>query len=148
MTLIEKIEADFLVAFKAKEELKVAVLRLLKSAIKNKMIEIKPATLEEAQVVAVIKSEIKKRKESIENFIKGGRQELADKEIAELKILETYLPTQMTLEQIKEKILAARQTLPEVDQNNFGKVMSAAMKETQGQADGQVVSGLVKEILA
>jgi uncharacterized protein len=147
MTLIERIEADFLQAFKGKEEATVSVLRMLKSALKNKEIDLmKPLTDEQA--IQVIKGEVKKRKESIESFKQGGRPELADKEAAELKILEVYLPQALTQEQINAKVSAAIAELPEGDRSDFGKVMKASMTALKGSADGQAVSQAVKESLA
>jgi hypothetical protein len=147
MTLIEKIEQDLITALKAKEEVSVAVLRLLKSALKNKAIELKK-TLTDEEAILVIRSEIKKRQESVEAFTQGGRQELADKEILELTILQKFLPPEISLEEIKAKVISARESLPEEERLNFGKVMSAAMTELKGLADGQKVSQIVKEVLS
>lgn len=147
MSLVQIIETDFIQAFKAKNEIEVAVLRMLKSAFKNKAIELKKSEIEDSEAIGVLKNEIKKRKESIEAFIAGGRSELADKEKQELAILEKYLPKQLDVTAVLEKVKIIQSQLLEEDRNNFGKLMKAVMVELKGIADGQTVSQAVKQIL-
>jgi len=147
MTLAQRIEADFIQAFKAKEEMTVSVLRLLKSMAKNKAIELKKKELDDGEVSLVIKSEVKKRKESIEAFSAGGRPELADKEKKELEFLEKYLPQPMSGAEVLEKVKTIQAQLPEEDRKDFGKLMKAVMVELKGVADGQTVSQTVKNVI-
>jgi uncharacterized protein YqeY len=150
MLLQQQIEQDFLVAFKAKEEKMVSVLRLLKTALVNKKIErmvAKDDFLPDEETISVIKSEVKKRKDSVESYRAGGRADLAAKEEAEIDTLEKYLPEQLSAEVVAE---AVRQTIGELAAGSadFGKVMGATMKKLGAAADGQLVSRLVKEALA
>jgi len=148
--LQQDIAAKFLEAYKNKDEIRVSVLRLLKSALANKMIEKRMAkedALPDDEVIAVIKSEVKKRQDSIESYNQGGRKDLADKEALEAKILSEFLPEQMSEEQVREIVLSAIAELGAAA-GDFGKVMGAAMAKTKGQSDGAIVSKLVKEELA
>ena len=148
--MLQKTISDkFLEAYKSKDEIRVSVLRLLKSALANKMIEkkmAKDAVLADEEVIAAIKSEVKKRQDSIESYKQGGREDLADKEAEEAKILSEFLPEQLSEEQVREIVKAAIAELG-AGAGDFGKVMGAAMAKTKGQSDGAVVSKLVKEEL-
>src|SRR3989339_212505 len=104
MSLIKDIDVAFLQAMKAKNEIELSVLRMLKSSLKNKAIELIKKELEEAEASAVVKSEIKKRKDSIEAYTQGARQDLADREQAEIVVLEKFLPTQMASEVLAAKV--------------------------------------------
>ncbi|HUT22684.1 MAG TPA: GatB/YqeY domain-containing protein [Candidatus Bipolaricaulota bacterium] len=146
MNIIEKIEQDYLEAARAKDKLTVATLRLIKAALKNKQIE-KMKELTEEDAAAVLKTEAKKRRESIEAFEAGNRQEMADNEKAELAIIEKYLPQQMSVEETEAKVKEIIEKIKEGDRD-FGKVMGLVMKEMKGQADGQVVSAAVKKFLS
>ena len=148
--LQQDIAAKFLEAYKNKEEMRVSVLRLLKSALANKMIEkkmAKDAILADDEVIAVIKSEMKKRQDSVESYKQGGREDLADKEAREAEILSEFLPEQMSEDQVREIVKAVIAELG-ATAGDFGKVMGAAMAKTKGQSDGTVVSKLVKEELS
>lgn len=153
MNLQEKLMGDLKEAMKAAAKAgqagaadKVGLLRMVSSAIKNKAIEKgKDAVLSEEEVLQVVAREAKKRKESIEAFMAGGRPDLADKERAELVIVETYLPKQMSREEAAmavEKVLAGL-----TDKSNQGLIMKAVMAELKGKADGKMISELVKEKL-
>ena len=148
MSLIKDIDAAFLQAMKAKNEIDLSVLRMLKSSLKNKAIELIKKELEDAEVVAVIKSEIKKRKDSVEAYTQGARQDLADREQAELVVLEKFLPTQMAPELLAAKVKEIVAGLPEGERVDFGKVMKAVMAQLKGSADGAAVSAAVKAALA
>jgi uncharacterized protein YqeY len=144
MPILEKIDSDFKQAFKEKKQDAVSTLRLLLAALKNEKIK-KMADLTDEDTIKIIKSEIKKRKESIEAYKQASRQDLADKEKRELEILNPYLPKQMDEGQIKsaiEKILA---DMP--DKENEGKIMGAVMTELKGKADGAQVRKIVSELL-
>lgn len=146
----QKIEADLKSAMKSGEKEKTGVLRFLISAIKNHQIEIKAKDeeyLKDEEVIAVIRRQVKQRKDSIAEYARGGRQELADKEKAEMAILENYLPAQAGVEKIREVVKAKMQELGITDKSGFGKLMGAAMAELKGQADGDAVKKVVEEEL-
>lgn len=150
----DKIQTDLIEALKAREELRVSVLRLLIAELKNQKIS-KMRELTDEDFVEVVRHEIKGRKESIEAYQKGGRQDLVDKETAELKILEEYMPEQMSVEELK-KIVEA--TVAEVGvaglpagkagMKDFGKVMGAVMGKVKGKTDGNAVSAVVRQVLS
>ncbi|PWB38458.1 MAG: aspartyl-tRNA amidotransferase [Parcubacteria group bacterium] len=143
MSLAENIEKDFKQAMRNKEDTKLSTLRMLKSALQNKSIELKRGTMEESDILAVIQKELKKRQDAILAFSSGGRQEMADKEKAEAAILAAYLPAglgEAEIVKIVEEAIASQG-------NNFGLVMKEVMAQTRGRADGQLVQRLVKEKL-
>jgi hypothetical protein len=156
--LKDKIQADTKEAMRARDELKLSVLRMLSSAMKNKELEKraksgKEEILTDEEVTATIRSEAKKRKDAVEGFEKGGRKDLAGKETAELKILETYLPAEMPDEEL-EKIIAGvlfdlgmHKPFDTTQGRDFGRVVGEVMKQVKGQANGDRVSTAVKRIL-
>ncbi|MFH1173074.1 MAG: GatB/YqeY domain-containing protein [bacterium] len=145
--LAERIENDFLTAFKAKNnELLVAVLRLLKTAIKNAAIT-KKGELTDEEILKVIAGEAKKRKDAIISYRQGNREELAVKEEQELVILEKYLPAQLSEADVQALVDQVMASAGEVLPKDFGKIMSQVMAKAQGQADGGLVSRLVKEAI-
>lgn len=150
--LKEKIQADTKEAMRAKEELRLSVLRMLSSAIHNREIEKraksgKEEIITEEETVAVIRSEAKKRRDAIAEFEKGGRKDLADKEAAELKILESYLPAEISEEEIAETVKEVVAGAGEVTGKDFGRVMGEVMKRVKGQASGEKVVHAVKKAL-
>ena len=147
MNLIEQIEQTFLTAFKAKDQIAVDSLRMLKSNLKNKSIELKKELTDE-DALAVVRSEVKKRRDSIEAYEQGGRSELAKREQDEIDILQKFLPVQISEEKIKEKVEQVLETLPEENRTNFGLVMKTVMAELKGEADGGSVSKAVKDIIS
>lgn len=144
MNLIEQINNDFKEAMKAKDEIKVSTLRLLRAGLENERIALKNKELDDGKAVGVVTREAKKRKESIEAYKKGGRDELKQKEEAELKVLEKYLPEQLSRDKIKEIV---GEVIKETGANDFGKVMGAVMGKVKGQADGAEVREVVREML-
>lgn len=147
MTLKEKINADLLTAMKAKEEVKLGALRMLKASImKFEVSGDKKMEATDDSVLQIIGKEVKQRKDSIEAYKKGGREDLAVKEEAEMKILQSYLPAQMSEEELKTLISRTiSQTGATV--KDFGKVMGTVMAQAKGKADGGTVTRLVKEML-
>ncbi|MCS3918678.1 GatB/YqeY domain-containing protein [Fervidibacter sacchari] len=146
MSLKEQIDADYKAAMKARDDLKVSVLRLLRSAIHNAEID-KQRSLTDDEILGVIQSEVRKRREAIEAFQQGGRQDLVERKQAELAILESYLPKALTREELEALV---RETIREVGAlsvRDMGKVMSALMPKVRGRADGREVSNLVRQIL-
>jgi uncharacterized protein YqeY len=145
--LKEKINNDLKEAMRAKDKLTLSVLRMLNTAVKNKEIAARKGEdvfLTDEQVGEVIASEVKKRKDAIMEYEKGGRVDLADKEKKEIAILEKYLPEQASDEEI-EKI--AREVVSSDGIGNFGKIMGQAMAKLKGRADGGRVGEVVKRVL-
>lgn len=151
MHLQEKIQADLKETFKTGDELPRSVLRMLIAAIHNKEIERRgkgqTERLSEEELLGVISSEAKKRKDAIEQFEKGNRPELAAKEKSELEMLTKYLPKQLSEEELREKVKEAIAKSGAKGEKEFGKVMALLMSEVKGKTEGSVVSRIVKEEL-
>ena len=148
MTIQDKIQGQMTDAMRAKDQLRLDVLRMMKSAVKLKEVE-KMKALEENEVLAVLNTLVKQRKDSIEQFRKGGREELARKEEAEIKVIEEYLPAAASEEDIQQAVAAAIQETGAASMKDMGKVMKATLARLAGKsADGGRVSQLVKEKLS
>ncbi len=148
MTLTEKIQSDLANAMRMKDALRLSVLRMMKSAVKNKEVE-KMKPLEENEAVAVLNTLVKQRKESVEQFRLGGREELAKKEEAEIKIIQEYLPAAASEEDIQRAIAEAVQETGAASMKDMGKLMKATLARLAGKtADGARVSQMVKEKLS
>lgn len=150
MTISERITQDITAAMKAREEHRLSTLRMVKSAIKNKEID-KRAPLDDQEAMAVLDTLIKQRKDSIEQFTKGGRKELADKEAAEIVIIEGYLPKAAGAEEIATVVRAAISEMGSPTMKDMGIVMKNAMAKfsaTGTRVDGRVVSETVKKLLS
>jgi uncharacterized protein YqeY len=149
MTLVQKIEQDLIESQRAKQQSKTAVLRLVKNALKNVAIEkrVDITKLTDEQAIAVLRSEVKKRKESIEAFTKGGRLELAQREQDELTLIESYLPALMATDEIKKIVseVIAEQQLQAPYQ--FGSLMGVVVKKIAGRADGVAVKEVVQQFI-
>src|SRR5438270_12671104 len=126
LTISERITQDITTAMKAREEHRLTTLRMVKSAIKNKEID-KRAPLDDQEAMAVLNTLIKQRKDSIEQFTKGGRQELADKEAAETVMIESYLPKAAGQEEIESTVRAAIAEMGSPTMKDIGAVMKNAM---------------------
>jgi uncharacterized protein YqeY len=147
MSLQERIQSDIADAMRAKDQLKLGVLRMMKSAVKLKEVE-KMKTLDEPEVLAVFNSLVKQRKDSIDQFRKGGREDLAVKEETEITIIEQYLPAAASEEDIRRAIEEAIQETGAASMKDMGKVMKATQARLAGKTvDGGRVSQLVKEKL-
>lgn len=149
--MIEQIQKDITTAMKARDEQRLSCLRMVKSALQNRQIE-KMAPLDDAESQQVLSTLIKQRKDSIEQFTKGGRQEMADKEAAEIGIIETYLPKAAGADEITAGVKAVIAELGSPPtMKDMGSVMKAAMArfaEAGMRVDGKVVSEAVKKELA
>jgi len=144
--LKEKLQQEMKEALKSGDSQKRTLLGMVLSAVKNKEIE-KRSELTDEDVIGVISSEIKKRKDAVDQFEKGGRPELAEGERKEAEILMTYMPEQMSEEDIRNEI---KKTITETgakDVKEMGKVIGAVIAKIKGKADGQIVSRIVKEEL-
>jgi len=138
--LSEKIDDDLKIAMKCKEAEKVQTLRMVKSAAKNVAIEKKKDTLEDAELVKVINKMVKQRKDSIEEFKKGNRQDLVEKEENEIKILLGYLPEAISAEELERVVVAVISECGAIKKADMGKVMKLVLEKTAGRVDGKVVS--------
>jgi uncharacterized protein YqeY len=150
MSLIEQIQKDITAAMKAREEQRLSTLRMVKSALKNREIE-KMAPLDERESQAVLGTLIKQRKESVEQFTKGGRQEMADKEAAEITLIETYLPKAAGEAEIMAGVRAVISEMTSPTMKDMGAVMKSAMARFSAagmRVDGKIVSEAVKRELA
>ena len=162
--LKEKILQNLNTALKEKKELELSVLRMLSAAVQNRESEKrtklwkekadlpseeleKKSKLTDEEVLEVISSEAKKRKESIEGFQRGKREDLVEKEKKELEILESYLPEQLSEEEIKKLVQETVSKVGAKEMRDVGKVMQELMPEVKGRADGALVSKIVKESL-
>lgn len=143
----QKIQEDVKDALRAGDQVKVGALRMLLASFVNKEKANNQEPLTEEMMQEVISSEAKKRREAIEAFEKGGRQEMADKEKEELKILQQYLPEQLPEAKIRELVKEAIAQTGATSVSDMGKVMAALMPNTKGKADGAQVSAIVKELL-
>ena len=147
MTLIEQITADLTVAMKAREAARTSTLRMVKAAFMNRQIE-KRAELDEEESLKLLRSMVKQRRDSIEQYVKGGRQELADKEQAEINVIEAYLPQGASAEQIAAAVSEAIAETGATSMKDMGKVMKAVQAKLAGlNADGRSVSEMVKSKL-
>lgn len=143
----EKIQSDLNQALKDKKEVEVSTLRLLLAEIHNQEIA-KQAELTKEDIIKVVQKEVKRRKEAIEAYQKGKRDDLVTKEKEELRILNKYLPQQMSSQELETIIQSVIKEIGASSMSDFGKVMGAVMGRVKGQADGKAVSGAVKKALA
>jgi uncharacterized protein len=147
MALKEQLDADLKAAMKEKDALKLSVVRMLKSAVKYREIELmKP--LDDAGVQAVIGSEIKRRRDSVEQYRQGAREDLAAKEEAEIAILQGYQPAQLAPDELAKVVDGVIARVGAQGPKDMGKVMKELLPEVAGKAEGKVVSELVKARLA
>ncbi|HEX68441.1 MAG TPA: GatB/YqeY domain-containing protein [bacterium] len=147
MSLKEKILEDLKFSLKNKEDLKVSVLRFLLSAIKNKEKELKKETLEDGEVMEIIRKQVKQREEAIELYKKGGRKELVEKETREKEILLSYLPQQIQGKELEELVEKIIKEMGVTSRKEMGKVMGKLMNEYRGRVDGKEAYQKVMEIL-
>jgi uncharacterized protein YqeY len=147
MTLIETINAELKASMLAKDAERTGALRMLKSAIGYAQIEKKIEPLPDADVLVVVQKEAKKRRDAISEFERGGRVELAAKEAAELKVLEAFLPRQLSPEELEELVKAAIAEVGATSKKDMGLVMKAAQAKAAGRAEGKALSGLVNRLL-
>lgn len=147
MSLLKQLTTDMVVAMKNRDKETLAVVRMLKAAVQNAQIEA-GHDLTPDEEVAVLSREYKQRKESLAEFEKAGRQDLVDKTNNELKIVEKYMPKQLSADEVAKIV---KETIAQVgasSMKDFGKVMGAVMPKVKGQADGKVVNQAVKSALS
>jgi uncharacterized protein len=150
MPLVDQIQKDIVTAMKAKDEARLSALRMVKSALQLKAVE-KMSPLDDKESQAVLATLIKQRKESVEQFTKGGRQEMADKESAEIVLIESYLPKAASEADVAAGVKAVIAEMGAPTMKDMGTVMKNVMARFQGadmRVDGKVVSEIVKKELA
>jgi uncharacterized protein len=150
MPLVDQIQKDIVTAMKAKDEARLSALRMVKSALQLKAVE-KMSPLDDKESQAVLATLIKQRKESVEQFTKGGRQEMADKESAEIVLIESYLPKAASEADVAAGVKAVIAEMGAPTMKDMGTVMKNVMARFQGadmRVDGKVVSEMVKKELA
>ncbi len=147
MALKDQLDQDLKSAMREKAQLRLDTIRMLKSAIKYREIELmKP--LDDAGVLQVVASEIKRRRDSVEQYRAGNRADLADKEEAEIALLQVYLPKQLSADELRAKVDEAVAKVGAQGPKDMGAVMKALLPEVQGRAEGKAVSDLVKARLS
>lgn len=147
MSLAVAIEKDFLAAYKAKDQLKVSVLRMLKAALKNRQVELL-RELSDEDVLGVVAKQVKQRQESVEQFTSAGRTDLADKEAAEQAVLESYLPARLGEAELAALVAEAVAETNAAGMKDMGRVMQLLLAKVAGRADGKLVSQLVRARLS
>ena len=149
MSIPEQIQKDLTAAMRARDELRLSTLRMVKAAFKNKEVE-KRGPLDEKEALAVLSTLIKQRKDSVEQFTRGGRQELADKEAAEIRIIESYMPQAAGEEEIASSVRAAIAEMGSPTMKDMGSVMKNVMARfaSGSRVDGKLVSDVVKRELS
>jgi uncharacterized protein YqeY len=147
MTIISKLDQDMKEAMLAHESERLSVLRMLKNALKNAEIA-KKEELTEGEILNVLDKQAKQRQDAIEQFTGGGRADLADKEKAELELIQSYLPEKMSESELEEVVVKTIEELGATSMADMGKVMKEVMAKTAGQADGKAVSEKVKQKLS
>ena len=148
MSLKEKIVSDLTVAMKAQDAARLSTLRMVKAGMMNREIE-KGQELNDEEMAGLLRSMVKQRRDSVEQYEKGGRQDLADKEKAEIGVIEAYLPQAASTEEIEQAVAAAIAETSATSLKDMGKVMKAAQAALSGKnADGKTISEIVKAKLA
>lgn len=147
MSLREKILEDIKTAMKSKAADRLSAIRFLQAAVKNREIELRPNGITEQDIIAVIKKQVKQRRDSISEFEKAGRKDLVDKEKFELTVLEEYLPAQMSEADVAKIVDEVIKSQAATSFKQMGGVIKEVMSKTGGMADGKVISDLVKSKL-
>jgi len=147
MSLESHIESEFVAAYKAKDDVRVMVLRLLKTAAKNRRVAVgRPLT--DDDYLELLAREVKQRQESIDQFQAAGRQDLVDKEAAELAVLKGYLPEPLDADELAALVDGTVAALGAAGMKDMGRVMQAILKDNKGRVDGKALSDLVRARLA
>jgi uncharacterized protein YqeY len=147
MSLQERVSQEIKAAMLAKDADRLSTLRMLKSALGYAQIERKTDSLPDADVVVIVQKEVKKRRDSVEQFEKGGRAELAVKEKQEITVLEAFLPQPLSAEDLEKLVRDTIQELGATSKKDMGPVIKAVQAKAAGRADGKTVSGLVGKLL-
>lgn len=151
MSLKDRIGEDIKSAMKAKDKIRLETVRSIKKVILEKEVALRPKgqdSLTEEQEIEVLSQQAKQRRDSIEQYRNGGREDLAEKEAQELAIIETYLPKQLSDEEVSTVLDEIITSVGATSAKDLGKVMGAAMKQLKGKADGKKIQAMVKEKLS
>lgn len=146
MSLSDRLNEDMKQAMKSQDKFKLSVIRMVRSTIKNSEIDLK-RPLDDNEVLDVLTREIKQRKDSLQEFSKAGREDLADNLSAELVILAEYMPQQLSEEEVKAIVQQTIQQIGASSKADMGKVMTALMPQVKGRADGKIINQLVQQLL-
>jgi uncharacterized protein YqeY len=147
VSLLERLNQDMKTAMKNKEKTKLSVIRMLRSEIKNEEIE-RQHTLNDEEVIEVLMRELKKRKDSLQQFEDAGRDDLVQQLREEIAVIEPYLPEQLSEEELRELVQQVVQETGASSKADMGIVMKAIMPRVKGRADGKLVNRLVQEVLS
>ena len=147
MTLLDRLAQELKAAMIAKDAERLSTLRLLKSAVGYAQIERRTENLTDAEVVALIQKEVKKRRDAAEQYQKGGRPELASKEQQEITVLESFLPQPLALDELEQLIRAVIQETGATSKKQMGQVIKAVQARAAGRAAGKIISELVGKLL-
>lgn len=148
MSLKDKVLADMKDAMKAKEEVRLGAIRFLQAAIKNREIELRPATITDQDIIAVVRKMTNQIKDAISQFEAAGRADLAEKEKAQIKFIESYLPQQMSREDLEKIIAGVMSELKATSVKEMGAVIKGTIALTAGAADSKMISEIVKSKLS
>jgi len=146
MSLLKKLDEDLTTALKKSDKLKLSVLRMVKASVKNQQID-KGRELQDEEILAIFSTLAKQRGESIEQFLKGGRDDLVQQETLELAILQSYMPAQLSAQEIDNMIFQAIKETSAKNEGDMGKVMKMLAPRIKGVADGKWVNNRVRELL-
>lgn len=146
--LEDQLQKDYVQAMKDRDTVKSSTVNFLRAQLKNVRIEKRSETLEDKDVVTVIKKQIKQRQDSIEQYEKGGRKDLADKETAEMAVLKSYLPEELSAQALQQFVEQAIRETNAQSMKDMGNVIKAVAARAQGRADNRAISELVKTALA
>jgi len=147
MALQDQLSQEIKTAMLAKDADRLSTLRLLKSAVGYTQIERKTENLSDADFVAVVQKEVKKRRDAVEQYEKGGRPELAEKERKEIPVLETFLPKPFSAEELEQLVKVTIQEIGATSKKEMGPVIKAVQAKAAGRADGKTISALVGKLL-
>ncbi|MCY3921060.1 MAG: GatB/YqeY domain-containing protein [Chloroflexota bacterium] len=144
----DQLRSDLRDAMRAKDVPRRNTIRMVEAAIKNVEIEKRGTELAESDILAILQRQVKQRRESIEQFTQGGRDDLAEKERVEIAIIEAYLPQQLSRDEVEARARSVIEQVGAAGPGDRGKVMGMLMKDLRGQADGSLVNSVVGELLA
>lgn len=147
MSLLDRLNQEIKASLLARDQDRLGTLRLLKSAIGYAQIERKTDALSDADVIGIVQKEVKKRRDSVEQYEKGGRADLAAKEKAEITVLEAYLPAPLTASELEQLVRQAISETGATTKKQMGLVMKAVQAKSAGRADGKTISEWVSKLL-
>ena len=148
MSFLDQLNQDMKEAMRSKDKLRLSVIRMVKGSIQNEAIKLKKDQLTDDEALTVLSREVKQRKDSLQEFEKVGRQDLADKLQEELKILATYMPEQLSEDALKQIISQVITEIGATSKKEMGKVMDLVLPKVKGKADGGLVNKIVQQMLS